>query len=68
MRLVHRVNIVLMHIVSIVLVLEDLRQDSLGARRLTLVVDDVLIAIALDAHASTVDSIELVLDASIGPR
>lgn len=68
MRLVHRVDIVLMHVVSIVLVLEDLRQDSLGARRLTLVVDDVLIAIALDAHASAVDGIELVLDASISPR
>lgn len=68
MSLVHRVDIVLMHVVSIVLVLEDLRQDSLGARRLTLVVDDVLIAIALDAHASTVDGIELVLDASISPR
>lgn len=49
-------------IISIVLAFENLSQDALGACRLTIMVDNVPIILRpLNTHASSMDSIELVL-------
>ena len=68
MSLVHRIDVVLVLLMSIVLVLENLGQNALCACRLTLVVHHVLISIALNAHSSTMNSVELILNASICTR
>ena len=66
MSLIHRVNVVLLLHMSILLVLENLCQNSLGACGLTLVVHNILITVALNTHSSSVNCVELVLDAGIG--
>ena len=63
MGLIEVISIVLLImecVLSIVLVFEDFCENSLSVSRLTIVIDGL--AISLNAHAPSVDSIELSLD------
>lgn len=67
--LVHVVDIILvlmtMEPLSVMLVLEDFREDSFGVLRLTILVQ---LSIVLDVHTSSVYSIELIFHLSRRPR
>lgn len=56
-------------IVSIMLAFKDLRQDALGACRLSSMVNNMAHVIrALDAHSSSMNAIKLILDVVVPRR
>ena len=68
MCLIHMVDVVLLlEVLPVLLIFEYFRENTLRARWLALVLNThVVAARVLDAHAATMDSVELILDAAAG--
>ena len=67
MSLIHVVNVILLlEVLPVLLIFEYLGQNTLGARWLALMLG-AQVAVVLNAHATTVHGVELVLHAAAGP-